>query len=62
MQNFDRSSLGSQGVAMTATRTADAAIEAAVRDHLGVRFTDWLSFLHHDGRWAIVNKLYYAHA
>jgi hypothetical protein len=39
----------------------DTAVVELVDDYLGIRFTDWLSFLHHDGRWVIVNKLFYAH-
>lgn len=39
----------------------DTAVVEVVDDYLGIRFTDWLSFLRHDGRWAIVSKLFYAH-
>lgn len=39
----------------------DTAFVDVIDDYLGIRFTDWLSLLHHDGRWVIVNKLFYAH-
>lgn len=39
----------------------DTAVVEVVDEYLGVHFTDWLSFLRHDGRWVIVNKLFYAH-
>jgi hypothetical protein len=40
----------------------DAASVRVSDDFAGMRFTDYLSMLKIDGRWTIVNKLYYLHA
>lgn len=40
----------------------DAASVKVSDDFAGMRFTDYLSMLKIDGRWTIVNKLYYLHA
>jgi hypothetical protein len=39
----------------------DAASAKVVDEFAGLRFSDYLSFLKIDGRWAIVNKLYHLH-
>jgi hypothetical protein len=39
----------------------DAACVKVSDDFAGMRFTDYLSMLKIDGRWTIVNKLYYLH-
>lgn len=39
--------------------TGDAASLKVVDDFAGLRFTDYLSLLKIDGRWTIINKLYY---
>ena len=40
----------------------DAATVKVTDDFAGMRFTDYLSMLKVDGRWTIVNKLYYLHS
>ncbi len=30
-------------------------------DYLGMRFTDYLTMIEHEGRWSIVSKTYYVH-
>jgi len=39
----------------------DTAQAKVVDDYLGIRFTDWLTLLKHEGRWQIVTKVFYAH-
>ncbi|EJM65142.1 nuclear transport factor 2 family protein [Pseudomonas sp. GM55] len=39
--------------------TGDAAAVKVIDDFAGIRFTDYLSLLKVDGRWVIINKLYY---
>ncbi|WP_431321099.1 nuclear transport factor 2 family protein [Rhizobium sp. YTU87027] len=39
----------------------DAACVKVSDDFAGMRFTDYLSMLKIEGRWMIVNKLYYLH-
>ena len=39
----------------------DAASAKVTDNFAGMRFTDYLSLLKIDGRWTIVNKLYYLH-
>ncbi|MGE8154779.1 nuclear transport factor 2 family protein [Pseudomonas vancouverensis] len=41
--------------------TGDAATVKVIDDYAGMRFTDYLSLLKVDGRWVIINKLYYLH-
>jgi hypothetical protein len=40
----------------------DAASVKVVDEFAGMRFSDYLSLLKIDGRWAIVNKLYHLHS
>ncbi|AJD39650.1 nuclear transport factor 2 family protein [Rhizobium mongolense] len=40
----------------------DAAMAKVTDEFAGMRFTDYLSMLKIDGRWTIVNKLYYLHS
>ncbi|WP_324732478.1 nuclear transport factor 2 family protein [Pseudomonas paeninsulae] len=42
--------------------SGDAASVKLIDMYAGMRFTDYLALLRHDGRWQIVNKLYYYHA
>ena len=39
----------------------DTAVVKSTNDYLGVRFTDFLTMLKDEGRWVIVNKVFYAH-
>lgn len=39
----------------------DTAQAQVVDDYLGMRFTDHLSLLKHEGGWLLVNKLFYLH-
>lgn len=41
--------------------TGDVATVKVVDEFAGMRFSDHLSLLKTDGRWMIVNKLYYLH-
>jgi hypothetical protein len=47
---------------LSADVTGDMAVIKLTDDYLGIRFTDYLSLLRHDGRWQIVNKTFYAHS
>lgn len=42
--------------------SGDAASVKVTDEFAGARYTDHLSLLKIDGRWAIVNKLYYLHS
>ena len=42
-------------------KAGDTAVVKSNNDYLGVRFTDYLTLLKTDGRWVIVNKVFYAH-
>ncbi len=42
--------------------TGDTAIAKVLDDYLGLRFTDYLTFLKIEGRWWIVNKVFHLHA
>ena len=42
--------------------TGDTATVKVVDEFAGMRFSDHLSLLKIDGRWTIVNKLYYLHS
>lgn len=39
----------------------DTAQARVLDDYLGIRFTDLLTLLKHEGRWQIVGKVFYAH-
>ncbi len=39
----------------------DTATVKVVDDYLGMRFTDYLTLLQHEGRWSIINKAFYVH-
>ena len=41
--------------------TGDLAMVKLVDDYLGNRFTDYLTFLRHDGRWRICHKAFFEH-
>ena len=41
--------------------TGDSAVAKVINLYLGIWFTDYLSMLERDGRWQIINKLYFAH-
>ena len=41
--------------------TGDSAAAKVVNQELGVWYTDYLSLLKTEGRWRIVNKVYFAH-
>lgn len=42
--------------------TGEAAMVKVVDEFAGMRFSDYLSLLKIDGRWVIVNKVYYLHS
>jgi hypothetical protein len=39
----------------------DTAVVKVTDDYLGIRFTDYLTMLKHEGQWTIVNKAFYVH-
>jgi hypothetical protein len=39
----------------------DTAVVKLIDDYLGVRFTDYLTMVMTEGRWVIVNKVFYVH-
>jgi len=39
----------------------DTAVVELIDDYLGVRFTDYLTMVMTEGRWVIVNKVFYVH-
>ena len=39
----------------------DIAVVKSTNDFLGLRYTDYLTMLKHEGRWCIVNKAFYGH-
>jgi hypothetical protein len=41
--------------------TGDIAVMRLTDDYVGLSFTDYLSLVKHDGRWQIVNKVFYVH-
>ncbi len=43
------------------TTSGDIAMIKLTDDYLGIRFTDFLTLLHENGEWRIVNKTFYAH-
>ena len=42
--------------------SGDIASVKVTNDYLGTSFTDYLTMLKHQGRWRIVNKVFYDHA
>ena len=40
----------------------DTAVVKLIDDYLGIRFTDYLTMVMTEGRWVIVNKVFYVHA
>ncbi len=42
--------------------TGDIAAVKVTNDYLGTSYTDYLTMLKHEGRWRIVNKVFYDHA
>ncbi len=46
---------------LSADVTGDIALIKLTDDYVGVRYTDYLTLLHVDGRWRIVNKTFFAH-
>ncbi len=42
--------------------TGDTAVVKVIDEYLGSKFTDYLTMLRTDGRWVIVNKVFYVHA
>ena len=41
--------------------TGDSAVAKVANLYLGIWYTDYLSMLERDGRWQIVNKVFFAH-
>ena len=41
--------------------TGDTAVVKVIDDYLGSRFTDYLTMVKTEGRWVIVNKVFYVH-
>lgn len=46
---------------LSADVSGDIAMIKLTDDYLGIRFTDFLTLLHENGEWRIVNKTFYAH-
>ena len=42
--------------------TGDTAMIKVIDDYLGSRFTDYLTMVKTEGRWLIVNKVFYVHS
>ena len=42
--------------------TGDIAAVKVTNEYLGTTYTDYLTMLKHEGRWRIVNKVFYDHA
>jgi putative lumazine-binding protein len=42
--------------------TGDTAVVKVINDYLGSRFTDYLTMVKTEGRWVIVNKVFYVHS
>jgi hypothetical protein len=41
--------------------TGDTAVVKLIDDYLGIRFSDYLTMVMTEGRWVIVNKVFYVH-
>ena len=41
--------------------TGDTAVVKVIDEYLGSKITDYLTMLKTDGRWVIVNKVFYVH-
>src|SRR5262245_44657724 len=42
--------------------TGDTAVVKVINDYLGSRFADYLTMVKTEGRWVIVNKVFYVHS